>query len=167
MLLDLSPPDGSSTSSGRKLKSNYLPANQTRCFSRRGPIREQYEPPPPGHGFVTLTDERTRRVGCPATDFSGAVMARNGSGSLLSRRDAKLELFLKRHTERTVFERIRASEPCVVISDTINKAYMHVVLSDERVYLTEHAPRTLTAALTFRRVRDIELVSSGEISIHR
>uniref|UniRef100_A0A3Q3W597 Uncharacterized protein n=1 Tax=Mola mola TaxID=94237 RepID=A0A3Q3W597_MOLML len=70
-----------------------------------------------------------------------------------------LELFLKRHTERTVFERIRASEPCVVISDTINKAYMHVVLSDERVYLTEHAPRTLTAALSFRRVRDIELVN--------
>ncbi|KAG8005516.1 protein C12orf56 [Nibea albiflora] len=36
---------------------------------------------------------------------------------------------------------------------------MHVVLSDERVYLTEYPPRTLTTAFSFRRVRDIELVN--------
>lgn len=86
-------------------------------------------------------------------------MARNGSGSLLTRRNIKLDSFLKRNTDRTVYERIRAYEPCVVVSETINKVYMHVVLSDERVYLTEYPPRTLTAALSFRRVRDIELVS--------
>lgn len=86
-------------------------------------------------------------------------MARTGSGVLLSRRNVKLDSFLKRNTERTVYERIRAYEPCVVISDTVNKVYMHVVLSDERVYLTEYPPRTLTAAVTFTRVRDIELVS--------
>ncbi|XP_076578538.1 uncharacterized protein C12orf56 homolog isoform X2 [Chaetodon auriga] len=86
-------------------------------------------------------------------------MARTGSGSLLSRRDIKLDSFLKRNTERTVYERIRACEPCVVISETINKVYMHVVLSDDRVYLTEYPPRTLTAAFSFRRVRDIELVN--------
>ncbi|XP_070847624.1 uncharacterized protein C12orf56-like isoform X2 [Chaetodon trifascialis] len=86
-------------------------------------------------------------------------MARTASGSLLSRRDIKLDSFLKRNTERTVYERIRACEPCVVISETINKVYMHVVLSDDRVYLTEYPPRTLTAAFSFRRVRDIELVN--------
>lgn len=89
-------------------------------------------------------------------------MARTGSGSLLARRDIKLDSFLKRNTERTVYERIRACEPCVVISESINKVYMHVVLSDDRVYLTEYPPRTLTAAFSFRRVRDIELVSLQE-----
>ncbi|XP_035536199.1 uncharacterized protein C12orf56 homolog [Morone saxatilis] len=84
-------------------------------------------------------------------------MARTGSGTLLSRPNIKLDSFLKRNTERTVYERIRAYEPCVVISETVNKVYMHVVLSDERVYLTEYPPRTLTTACCFRRVRDIEL----------
>ena len=86
-------------------------------------------------------------------------MARTGSGTLLSRRNARLDSFLKRNTERTVYERIRAYEPCVVLSETINKVYMHVVLSDECVYLTEYPPRTLTATVRFGRVRDIELVS--------
>jgi len=87
-------------------------------------------------------------------------MARTGSGALLSRRNIKLDSFLKRNTERAVYERIRAHEPCVVISETVNKVYMHAVLSDERVYLTEYPPRTLTEAFSFRRVRDVELVSS-------
>ncbi|CAK6978159.1 uncharacterized protein C12orf56 homolog [Scomber scombrus] len=85
-------------------------------------------------------------------------MARTGSGALLSRRNIKLDSFLKRNTEQRVYERIRACEPCVVISDAVNKVYMHAVLSDECVYLTEYPPRTLTVAVTFRHVRDIELV---------
>lgn len=89
-------------------------------------------------------------------------MARTGSGSLLARRNIKLDSFLKRNTERTVYERIRVYEPCVVISETINKVYMHVVLSDESVYLTEYPPRTLTAVFNFKCVRDIELVSLKE-----
>lgn len=87
-------------------------------------------------------------------------MARTGSGTLLARRNIKLDTFLKRNTEHSVYERIRAYEPCVVVSGTVNKVYMHVVLSDELVYLTEYPPRTLTAAVSFRRVRDIELVNS-------
>ncbi|XP_031714813.1 uncharacterized protein C12orf56 homolog isoform X1 [Anarrhichthys ocellatus] len=94
-------------------------------------------------------------------------MARTGSGALLlSRPNIKLDSFLKRNTERTVYERIRAHEPCVVLSETINKAYMHVVLSDERVYLTEYPPRTLTEALSFRCVRDIELVNDLPDFLH-
>ncbi|XP_026218821.1 uncharacterized protein C12orf56 homolog isoform X2 [Anabas testudineus] len=86
-------------------------------------------------------------------------MARTGSRTLLYRRNVKLDSFLKRNTDRAVYERIRTYEPCVVVSDTVNKVYMHAVLSDECVYLTEHTPRTLTAAVSFRRVRDIELVN--------
>ncbi|XP_068573551.1 uncharacterized protein C12orf56 homolog isoform X2 [Cebidichthys violaceus] len=94
-------------------------------------------------------------------------MARTGSGALLlSRPNIKLDSFLKRNTERTVYERIRAHEPCVVLSETINKAYMHVILSDERVYLTEYPPRTLTEALSFRCVRDIELVNDLPDFLH-
>lgn len=96
----------------------------------------------------------------PPPPLRCGVMARTGCGSLPPHRNIKLDSFLKRNTERCVYERIRASEPCVVVSDTVNKVYMHVVLSDERVYLTEYPPRTLTAAFSFRRVRDIELVSA-------
>lgn len=89
-------------------------------------------------------------------------MARNGSGSgslLVTRRSARLDAFLKRNTERALYERIRTCEPCVVVSDSVHRVYMHAVLSDERVYLTEFSPRTLTEAVSFGRVRDIELVS--------
>lgn len=94
----------------------------------------------------------------PPADLSGTVMARHGSGSPRPRRNSKLDSFLRRHTEQAVYDGIRFCEPCVVISETVDKAYMHVVLSDERVFLTEYTPRTLTAALSFGRVRDIALV---------
>lgn len=87
-------------------------------------------------------------------------MARRGAaGNLLCRRNSKLDSFLKRNTDRAVYERIRAYEPCVVVSEAVNKVYMHVVLSDECVYLTEYPPRTLTAAVNFSDIKDIELVS--------
>ncbi|XP_054878037.1 uncharacterized protein C12orf56 homolog [Poeciliopsis prolifica] len=78
---------------------------------------------------------------------------------LLPRRNPRLDSFLKRNTERALYERIRTYEPCVVVSDVINKVYMYAVLSDERVYLTEFPPRALTAAVSLERVRDIELVN--------
>ncbi|KAG7260420.1 hypothetical protein CRUP_034970 [Coryphaenoides rupestris] len=75
------------------------------------------------------------------------------------RRNSKLDSFLKRNTERGVYERIRAYEPCVVVSEAVRKVYMHVVLSDERVYLAEYPPRTVTEVLSFGQIRDIELVN--------
>lgn len=85
-------------------------------------------------------------------------MAMTGAGGLQCRRNSKLDSFLKRNTERGVYERIRAYEPCVVVSERVNKVFMHVVLSDECVYLAEYPPRTLTTAVDFRHIRDIELV---------
>ncbi|XP_075886103.1 uncharacterized protein C12orf56 homolog isoform X2 [Nelusetta ayraudi] len=81
-------------------------------------------------------------------------MARRGS-----RRNIRLDSFLKRNTEPAVYEGIGACEPCVVVSESVNKVYMHAVLGDERVYLTEYPPRTLATAFTFGRVREIELVN--------
>uniref|UniRef100_A0A3B3ZMW8 Uncharacterized protein n=1 Tax=Periophthalmus magnuspinnatus TaxID=409849 RepID=A0A3B3ZMW8_9GOBI len=86
-------------------------------------------------------------------------MARAGPGTLLYRRNIRLDSFLKRNTERALYERIRGYEPCVVKSDSINKVYMHVVMSDERVYLTEFSPRTLTSVFGFSSVRAIELIN--------
>ncbi|KAM8883728.1 uncharacterized protein C12orf56 homolog isoform 1-T1 [Synchiropus picturatus] len=86
-------------------------------------------------------------------------MALSAPGTSLSRCNIKLESFLKRNTERAVYERIRAYEPCVVVSDTVKRVYMHAVLSDERVYLTEFPPRTLTPAVSYRCVRDIQLIN--------
>ncbi|KAM3858891.1 uncharacterized protein C12orf56 homolog [Diretmus argenteus] len=86
-------------------------------------------------------------------------MALPGGGNLLCHPNSKLDSFLKRNTDRAVYERIRAYEPCIVVSDTVNKVYMHVVLTDECVYLAEYPPRTLTAAVNFSHVRDIELVN--------
>lgn len=89
-------------------------------------------------------------------------MARSGGPrprTTLYRHNIRLESFLKRNTERALYERIRAYEPCVVKSDSINKIYMHVVMSDDRVYLTEFPPRTLTSAFSFSSVRAIDLIN--------
>lgn len=77
---------------------------------------------------------------------------------LLCRRNVKLDSFLKRNTERDVYDRIRAYEPCVVVSESINKIFMHVVLSDDSIYLTEYPPRNLQQAVCFRDITDVELV---------
>ncbi|KAK2859101.1 hypothetical protein Q5P01_003721 [Channa striata] len=74
-------------------------------------------------------------------------MARTGSGTLPNRRNIKLDSFLKRNTDPDFYARIRACEPCVVVSGSVSRVYMHAF-----------APRTLTAAVSFGRVRDIELV---------
>ncbi|XP_076153518.1 uncharacterized protein C12orf56 homolog [Alosa pseudoharengus] len=78
---------------------------------------------------------------------------------LLCRSNVKLDSFLKRNTERDVYERIRAYEPCVVVSESINKVFMHVVLSDDSIYLTEYPPRTVQQAVCFRDITDVELVN--------
>ncbi|KAL7882982.1 hypothetical protein SRHO_G00006400 [Serrasalmus rhombeus] len=86
-------------------------------------------------------------------------MATTLSDDSLWRRNSKLETFLKRSLERDAYERIRAYEPCVVVSETLNKVFMHVVLSDECIYLTEYSPRTLQQAVHFTHILDIELIN--------
>ncbi|XP_073668786.1 uncharacterized protein C12orf56 homolog isoform X3 [Paramisgurnus dabryanus] len=73
--------------------------------------------------------------------------------------NSKLDSFLKRNTSRDVYERIRACEPCVVVSGSVKKVFMHVILSDERVYLSEYRPRALRKALSFRDITSIELIN--------
>ncbi|KAK1790270.1 hypothetical protein P4O66_014185, partial [Electrophorus voltai] len=88
-----------------------------------------------------------------------ALMARTITDGSRCRRNSKLETFLKRNTERDVYERIRAYEPCVVVSRTISKVFMHVVLSDDGIYLTEYPPRTLQLGVQFRDIVDVALIN--------
>ncbi|XP_056604884.1 uncharacterized protein C12orf56 homolog [Triplophysa dalaica] len=73
--------------------------------------------------------------------------------------NSKLDTFLKRNTSRDLYERIRACEPCVVVSRSVKRVFMHVILSDEHVYLSEYNPRALREALSFRDITSIELIN--------
>ncbi|XP_026066240.1 uncharacterized protein C12orf56 [Carassius auratus] len=86
-------------------------------------------------------------------------MARTSADGLLRPSNSKLDSFLKRNTSRDVYERIRVYEPCVVVSGSVKKVFMHVILSDERVYLSEYHPRALREALSFRHIKSIELIN--------
>ncbi|ROL52597.1 hypothetical protein DPX16_7333 [Anabarilius grahami] len=87
------------------------------------------------------------------------LMARTSADGLLCQNNSKLDTFLKRNTSRDVYERIRVYEPCVVVSGSVKKVFMHVILTDERVYLSEYHPRALREALSFRHVTSIELIN--------
>ncbi|KAK7129771.1 hypothetical protein R3I93_019421 [Phoxinus phoxinus] len=86
-------------------------------------------------------------------------MARTSADGLLCQNNSKLDSFLKRNTNRDVYERIRFYEPCVVVSGSVKKVFMHVILTDERVYLSEFPPRALREVLSFRHVTSIELIN--------
>ncbi|KPP66939.1 hypothetical protein Z043_114517 [Scleropages formosus] len=88
-------------------------------------------------------------------------MATADSGGLLCGRNSKLDSFLKRNTERSLYERIRAYEPCVVLSESVSKVFMYVVLSDDSIHLVEFPPRTVRRVVGFGDVIDIDLVRSA------
>ncbi|KAK6482861.1 hypothetical protein HHUSO_G15969 [Huso huso] len=73
--------------------------------------------------------------------------------------NCKLDSFLKRNLEQNVYDRVRACEACVVISETVKKVFMYVVLSDHCIYLTENPPKTIQTAVHFKDICGIELVN--------
>ncbi|XP_016125809.1 uncharacterized protein C12orf56 homolog [Sinocyclocheilus grahami] len=98
-------------------------------------------------------------VGCVCGVKGDIPMARSSARGLLRHNNSKLDTFLKRNTSRDVYERIRVYEPCVVVSGSVKKVFMHVILSDESVYLSEYQPRALREALSFRHIKSIELIN--------
>lgn len=87
-------------------------------------------------------------------------MASPVSDACVSRHNSKLETFLKRNTHWDVHERIQYYEACVVVSEEIDKVFMHVVLTDDSIYLTEFHPRTLHRALHYSLILHIQLVGA-------
>ena len=72
-------------------------------------------------------------------------MARSGDDLISCKRDAKLENFLKQKLGDHVFERIRAYEACIAQSRKVKRGYKFVVLSDEKIYITDNPPKVIRA----------------------
>ncbi|RUS82665.1 hypothetical protein EGW08_009568, partial [Elysia chlorotica] len=81
-----------------------------------------------------------------------------GNGELFQK-NSKFESFLKRSISDEAFERVRAYESCIVISEKENKAFKYVVLTDEKIYLTENPPKTLQEVVHFKDVISVDLVN--------
>ena len=88
-------------------------------------------------------------------------MARNGA-EVLKKKNTKLEAYLKRNLDADTFERIRASEACIVCSEKEDKAFKFVVLSDEWLYLSENPPKKLYQTVNLADIVSVDLVS-GEL----
>ena len=88
-------------------------------------------------------------------------MAR-GSIDILLRKNSKLESFLRRTLSEDTYERIRAYESCIVVSEKENKAFKYVVLGDEWIYLTENPPKAVQESVCLRDLISVELVSLEE-----
>ncbi|XP_013064810.2 uncharacterized protein C12orf56-like isoform X1 [Biomphalaria glabrata] len=83
-----------------------------------------------------------------------------GRGNVeLYKKDSKFESFLKRSFSDEAFERVRAYESCVISSEKESKAFKFIVLSDERLYLTENPPKTVEEAVHLKDVISVELVN--------
>ncbi|XP_043565894.1 uncharacterized protein C12orf56 homolog isoform X1 [Chiloscyllium plagiosum] len=86
-------------------------------------------------------------------------MARSELDIFPSKRHDKLEFFLKRHLEESVFNKIRMYEACIVVSERKSKkAFEYVILTDECIYLTQNPPKTIHEAVHLNDVVAIELV---------
>lgn len=64
-------------------------------------------------------------------------------------------------------QRIRYHEACIVCSDTEDKAYKFVLLTDEWIYLTENPPKQVHPVVHLGDVLSIELVSSSAFVFRR
>eukprot|EP00061_Rhincodon_typus_P014012 g40765.t1 len=85
-------------------------------------------------------------------------MARSELDIFPSKRHDKLDFFLKRHLEESVFNKIRMYEACIVVSERKNKkAFEYVILTDECIYLTQNPPKTIHEAVHLNDVVAIEL----------
>lgn len=82
----------------------------------------------------------------------------NGNAEI-HKKNSKFESFLKRTLPQELFERVRAYESCIVVSENENKTFKFVVLSDDKLYLTENPPKVVQEVLHLKDVVSVDLVS--------
>ncbi|XP_072914898.1 uncharacterized protein C12orf56 homolog isoform X2 [Hemitrygon akajei] len=76
------------------------------------------------------------------------------------KRHDKLDFFLKRHLDESVFNKIRMYEACIVVTEKKHKKAFHfVILTDECIYLTQNPPKTIHEAVHLGDVVAIELIN--------
>ncbi|XP_072341108.1 uncharacterized protein C12orf56 homolog isoform X4 [Scyliorhinus torazame] len=93
------------------------------------------------------------------TFLKNSPMARSELDIFPPKRQDKLDFFLKRHLEESVFNKIRMYEACIVVSERKQKkAFEYVILTDECIYLTQNPPKTIHEAVHLNDVVAIELV---------
>ena len=80
-------------------------------------------------------------------------MARK-EGDVITRKNSKLEAFLKKNLDADTFEKIRTYDSCIV-----DRAFRYVVISDEWIYLTENPPKKIQEAVHLGDIQSVELVS--------
>ncbi|KAK6177718.1 hypothetical protein SNE40_015764 [Patella caerulea] len=85
-------------------------------------------------------------------------MAR-GNQDLLVKKNSKLESFLKRAITEEKYERIRAYESCIVVSEKDNKSFKFVILGDDSIFLAENPPKAIQEAVHLKDVISVELVN--------
>ncbi|XP_059833563.1 uncharacterized protein C12orf56 homolog isoform X6 [Hypanus sabinus] len=87
-------------------------------------------------------------------------MARNELDPFPFKRHDKLDFFLKRHLDESVFNKIRMYEACIVVTEKKHKKAFHfVILTDECIYLTQNPPKSIHEAVHLGDVVAIELVN--------
>ncbi|XP_062914487.1 uncharacterized protein C12orf56 homolog isoform X2 [Mobula hypostoma] len=86
-------------------------------------------------------------------------MARKELDLFPFKRHDKLDFFLKRHLDESVFNKIRMYEACIVVTEKKHKkTFDFVILTDECIYLTQNPPKTIHEAVHLGDVVAIELV---------
>ncbi|KAK3101590.1 hypothetical protein FSP39_004688 [Pinctada imbricata] len=88
-------------------------------------------------------------------------MAR-GTSDALFKKNTKLESYLKRTLPEEAFDRVRAYESCIIVSEKENKAFKYCVLDDEYIYLTENPPKNpqdIQAVVSLKDITSVEMVN--------
>ena len=85
-----------------------------------------------------------------------------GSNIVTTKQDSKLESFLRQKLPEDVYDKIRTYEPCFVQLDKVKLAFKYMVLTDERILVTENPPKRIIEeeSLHLGEVTSIELVSA-------
>ena len=94
-----------------------------------------------------------------------ACMARSTAEALF-KKNSKLESFLKKSMNDETFERVRAYESFIVVSEKENKAFKYAVLGDEWIYLTENPPKTVVEEVSLKDIVSVDLVSENYFNIN-
>lgn len=89
-------------------------------------------------------------------------MAKTGSNIVVTKQDSKLEAFLKLKLPEDVYDKIRTYEPCIVHSAKEKRVFKYMVLTDERIYITENPPKNINEedSVHLGSVTSIDLVSA-------
>ena len=89
-------------------------------------------------------------------------MAHHDLETRAKRHDVRLDNFLRKNLVQENYERIHASEPCVLISPVEKRVHRYVILGHTHLFSTEFPPRTLRTLL---KLKDIALINVVRISL--